>query len=306
VLDIAGLHLRAALLRAIRSFFASEGFLEVDTPIRQPVIIPEKNIQPIAASGQYLQSSPELCMKRLLALGCPKIFQLCPCFRGNERGRYHLEEFLMLEWYRLDSDYCALMDDCRALLHHIHDKLVMTGKLHGLEREKFFTDVDLYQPWQRLTVADAFHRYCPLTVAEALRQDRFEEMVVEHIEPYLGRGTPLFLFDYPIELGSLARRSDKSPEVAERFELYINGIELANGFSELTDASEQRQRFASELAAIQAHKGAALPMPERFLDDLGKIDQAAGIALGVDRLFMVMMQYDTIEQAVSFSRQDFL
>lgn len=304
MLDIQGLHMRAALLRSIRSFFFNEGFLEVDTPIRQPVIIPEQYIQPIIASGQYLQSSPELYMKRLLALGCSKIFQLCPCFRRNERGRYHLEEFLMLEWYRIDSDYRTLMVDCRALLRHIRETLLVTAEQHGMATGDLFAGVDLYRAWPKITVADAFSRYCPLRVDEALRRDCFDEMVVEHIEPHLGKGSPQFLYDYPIVLGSLAKKSDSDSTVAERFELYINGVEIANGFSELTDIDEQRRRFIAELDAIELQTGNVVPMPERFLVELAGISRAAGIALGVDRLFMTMMNYDNIGDAVSFGPDD--
>ena len=119
MLDPQGLRIRAALFSAVRLFFTAQGFLEVDTPLRQPVIIPESNIVPLTADGQYLQTSPELCMKRLLAAGCPRIFQICPCFRKDERGRRHLEEFTMLEWYRRDADYHALMTDCEDLLRSV-------------------------------------------------------------------------------------------------------------------------------------------------------------------------------------------
>lgn len=305
MLTIQGLHMRAALLHSIRSFFVNEGFLEVDTPIRQPIFIPEQHISPIPASGQYLLSSPEISMKRLLGRGCTKIFQICPCFRRDERGRRHLEEFTMLEWYRLDCDYRVLMDDCRNLLCYIHSDLVEIAKQRGLAPTSLFPDVDVLQPWQEISVADAFSRYCPLGADEALKKNCFEEMLVEHVEPHLGRGAPQFLIDYPIELGSLAKKSDKNPLVAERFELYARGIELANGFSELTDVAEQRQRFDSEIKAITSVTGEAPVMPERFLADLGAISRAAGIALGIDRLFMVMMNYDDIRDAVSFAPGDY-
>ena len=128
MLDIEGLHFRAALLAAIRHFFTGLGFLEVDTPLRQPVLIPESNIVPLTSEGQYLQTSPELCMKRLLAAGCTEIFQICPCFRKGERGRLHLEEFTMLEWYRVGADYRRLMADCEMLLRHIAR---ISGRVHG-------------------------------------------------------------------------------------------------------------------------------------------------------------------------------
>lgn len=306
MLDRQGLHLRAALFASIRRFFSSRGFLEVDTPLRQPVIIPESNVVPLAAEGQYLQTSPELCMKRILAAGCDKIFQICPCFRKGERGRYHLEEFTMLEWYRLDADYRQLMDDCECLLAEVVDRMAkdVVGTASGGEADVFLR-FDLERPWPRLSVEDAFRRYSPLSLERSMAGDCFEEMLVEHIEPNLGCGKPLFLYDYPVEMAALARKKPGQPTRAERFELYLHGVEMANGFSELTDSDEQRQRFSNELGRIEKmgllHGG----MPERFLADLERLPAAAGIALGVDRLFMLLTGCGEIGKAVSFAPEDF-
>lgn len=306
MLDRQGLHLRAALFASIRRFFSSRGFLEVDTPLRQPVIIPESNIVPLIAEGQYLQTSPELCMKRILAAGCDKIFQICPCFRKGERGRYHLEEFTMLEWYRLDADYRQLMDDCECLLAEVVDRMAkdVVGTASGGEADVFLR-FDLERPWPRLSVEDAFRRYSPLSLERSMAGDCFEEMLVEHIEPNLGCDKPLFLYDYPVEMAALARKKPGQPTRAERFELYLHGVELANGFSELTDSDEQRQRFSNELGRIEKmgllHGG----MPERFLADLERLPAAAGIALGVDRLFMLLTGCGEIGKAVSFAPEDF-
>ena len=157
MLDRQGLHLRAALFASVRQFFSTRGFLEVDTPIRQPVIIPESNILPLAAEGQYLQTSPELCMKRILASGCDNIFQICPCFRKDERGRNHLEEFTMLEWYRSDADYLRLMSDCEELLVEIARSMALS--FPGSEKIPeggVFPGINLSVPWERLTVEEAF------------------------------------------------------------------------------------------------------------------------------------------------------
>lgn len=301
MLSIQGLHLRAAFFRAIRSFFQQQGFLEVDTPIRQPVYIPESNIEPIPSGSQYLQSSPELCMKRLLARGCERIFQISHCFRKGEYGRLHLEEFQMLEWYRTGSDYHQLMIDCEHLVRYV------VAALEHLQPQTAacLSDVDLSAPWPRLTVAEAFRRFSPLSLDQALDNDQFEEMLVDCIEPKLGVDTPLFLCDYPAQLASLAKRSTSNPAVAERFELYIKGIELANGFSELTDVCEQRARFSAEITAIRAGRGVDVSMPERFLDDLAQLEEAAGIALGLDRLFMLLLGSSSIFSAVSFNPEDF-
>ncbi|MBU1232857.1 MAG: EF-P lysine aminoacylase GenX [Proteobacteria bacterium] len=290
MLDQEGLHLRAAFFRAIRLFFQEQGFLEVDTPIRQPLLIPEQNIVPIPSGTHFLQSSPELYMKRLLAAGCERIFQICHCFRQGERGRLHLEEFVMLEWYRLDADYADLMTDCEQLFGFL------AGELPGCI---FPAHLDL--GWERLTVAEAFARYCPISAAEALAVDMFDQLLVEQVEPRLGLNTPTFLCDYPLELASLARQKPGQPEVAERFELYVSGIELANGFSELTDPDLQRKRFEEEYATMENERGRQKKMPEHFLEDLGKIEQAAGIAMGLDRLFMLLLGRKKIDDAVSFA-----
>lgn len=298
--------MRAAFFRFIRSFFSLQGFLEVDTPLRQPVYIPESNITPITSEKEYLQTSPELCMKRLLAAGNSKIFQICHCFRKEEKGRLHLEEFQMLEWYRADADYYHLMADCEKFLRFMLLNLKEFRAAKCMPEKIFFPGIEFDHSWQRLTVADAFSRYSPLLLREAVQEDKFDEILVEYIEPNLGVVSPVFLYDYPVELGSLARKKADNPEVVERFELYINGVEIANGFSELTDAAEQRARFVHEIDLTRASSGNEVRMPERFLKALGQLDTAAGIALGIDRLFMVAMNSESIAEVVTFSPEDFL
>ncbi len=291
MLDIKGLHSRAAFFQAVRSFFDSHAFLEVDTPIRQPLVIPEQNISHIPSSGHFLQSSPELYMKRLLATsGCEQIYQVCRCFRHGERGRLHLEEFVMLEWYRNGADYKDLMRDCEQLIRF----LCRTLKNHGFP-------LDVEQPWEYMTVAEAFTKYSSMPATEALRKDCFDELLVEDVEPQLGRKCPTFLYDYPLELASLARQKKEDPKLAERFELYIAGVELANGFSELTDPQVQRERFLLEHSAMGA---AHQTMPEQFLTSLGQLDEAAGIAMGLDRLFMLFMVSTDLREIVSFSPEE--
>ncbi len=293
MLDRKGLQLRAAFFQAIRNFFQEQGFLEVDTPIRQPLVLPEQNIVPIPSGIQFLQSSPEIHMKRLLASGCEQIFQICRCFRYGERGRLHLEEFVMLEWYRLDGDYGNLMDDCETLLRYLASHLP-------------FCDfpVSLAVPWQKITVEQAFLQYCSISAVQALDEDRFDILLVEEVEPHLGRKSPTFLYDYPLELASLARPKEDNPKLAERFELYMAGVELGNGFSELTDPVQQRSRFEDEYLKMDSDPGRLKKMPELFLADLGKIDKASGIAMGLDRLFMLLLGQSDINAAVSFSPSD--
>jgi lysyl-tRNA synthetase class 2 len=289
------LYKRAALVQAARLFFIESGYLEVDTPVRLPSIIPESYIVPFRSEGKFLQTSPELCMKRLLACGVPKLLQICKCFREGERGRLHLPEFTMLEWYRVGADYFDLMDECEEFFSYI-----ATSCSKGKEILYDGKRISLKLPWERLTVGDAFERYAPVSVDESIEKGMFEEMLVKHVEPYLGIDRPTFMYDYPVAHGALARTKEWDKTVAERFELYVGGLELANGFSELTDANEQRQRFEKERENIVMQGRDPGPMPEKFLDALEKIPGAAGIALGLDRLIMLFVGATSIDDVVAF------
>lgn len=296
---IEALRGRSIIIQNIRQFFVMGGYLEVDTPLRIPAPAPEANIDAIPSAEWFLQTSPELCMKRLLAAGCDRIFQICRCWRDGERGGRHLPEFTMLEWYRLESDYHDLMADCQALVQFL------TNCLTGRSEISFrgFT-VDVAGAWEKITVAEAFERYTGMSVAEAEERDLFDELMVDRIEPHLGSERPTFLYDYPADRGALARLKKEDHALAERFELYIGGIELANGFSELTDPSEQRERFINEAALRKSAGKAPYPMPEKFLAELAHIQQAAGIALGVDRLVMVLLDKTDIADVVSFTPEE--
>ena len=301
MLDVHGLQQRSALLQAVRSFFRERGCLEVDTPIRLPVLLPEANILPFASDGWFLHPSPELCMKRLLARGCTDIFQICHCFRREERGRLHQPEFTLLEWYHGGWDYTGLMRECEELVNWLAASPIdLAGVEPGPVIRRGEVRVDLTPPWERLTVAEAFRRYGGMEVREALAAGMFDEVLVTLVEPHLGRERPVFLYDYPAALGSLARRSPADPRVTERFELYIAGIEIANGFSELVDHREQRLRFSDEMAAIAA-RGGRTAMPERFLADLERLGDTAGIALGLDRLCMLLQGYTTLSATLPFA-----
>ena len=305
MLELPGLQFRAALFNLVRSFFHRQGFLEVDTPIRQPLLLPERHITPITSGSWFLQTSPEQCMKRILAQGAQKIFQICPCFRAEERGTRHLEEFTMLEWYRTDADYFDLMSDCRALIRYLIDSLKQFDEYREMVGRSCFGTMAVDHEWEALTVADAFSRWGTMRLEDALESEKFDWVIAIDIEPHLGQHAPTFLFDYPAECASLARLKKGDSKLAERFELYIGGMELANGFSELTDGDEQRTRFAEELRLMENDKGVEARMPERFLEDLERIDRAAGIAFGLDRLLMLLMSASTIDEVVSFSPDDY-
>ena len=289
------LKLRATMIRTIRRFFHDRDFLEIETPLRIPAPAPELHIDAVASDDWFLQTSPELCMKRLLAAGYPKIFQISHCFRAGERGSRHLPEFTMLEWYRAETDYRTLMDDCEALIARVAAEFGLGGAVSWQGRK-----VDLTPPWERITVREAFARYAPLTVEEALRQDRFDEIMVSSIEPHLGGEHPVFLYEYPAVLGALARVKPDDPGLAERFELYIASLELANAFSELTDAAEQRRRFEEATRDRSRNNRLVYPMPERFLSALSRMPPSAGIALGVDRLAMIFANRPEIDAVVAF------
>ena len=294
MLSPEGLRQRSLMMRRVRNFFYHRKYIEVDTPVRLPVLIPEAEIVPLTSEGRFLQTSPELCMKRLLARGCSRIFQICPCFRKGERGRLHQEEFTMLEWYRTGWSYIELMEECEQMIRDIADRkaLSRSGKT-----------ISLQNPWRRLPVNEAFRQYTGISAQEALDAGQFDLLLVEKVEPELGWETPVFLYDYPIASASLARPKPECPDLAERFELYIAGIEVANGFSELTDPVVQRYRFEEEIRKAHAY-GRACAIPEKFLADLENLPDCAGIALGLDRLFMLLREQNRLAQVLSFSEVD--
>lgn len=290
------LRLRAQVTTAVRQFFTRMGYLEVETPLRIPAPAPEVHIDAVRCARWYLQTSPELCMKRLLATGLERIFQICKCFRYGERGRRHLPEMTMVEWYTAHREYTHMMAQCEALL---------TAVMRDLGRDMRLiwqgATIDLAPPWPRLSVAEAFARYGRLPVREALAQECFDEIMGLEIEPRLGWTQPVFLCDYPIQCGALARVKATDPHVVERFELYIGGLELCNAFSELVDAGEQRRRFEQEMAQRRSLGKAVYPLPEPFLCDLQRMPPATGNALGLDRLVMLLADTDTIDDVVTFT-----
>lgn len=312
---------RARVVRAVRRFFDTRGYLEVETPLRIPAPAPEPHLIPQAAGRWFLQTSPEICMKRLLARGYPKIYQLCKCFRRQERGSRHVPEFTMLEWYRAGADYLDLMDECEALLAAVAADLATTGAVTAAAAPAARPGdapavvawsipgvagkpVALAPPWERLTVAEAFRRYAGIEADLALELDLFDQLLVEKVEPQLGFDRPVFLYDYPAALAALARRKPGEPAVAERFELYVAGLELANGFSELIDPAEQRRRFQADRRRIRTAGRRPPPLPEPFLGELAAMPEAAGIALGIDRLAMVMLGRKRIDEVLAFAPEN--
>jgi lysyl-tRNA synthetase class 2 len=283
---------RARIIQNIRSFFIDRGYLEVETPHRIPANAPEPHIDAVASGACALHTSPALAMKRMLAAGYEQLFQICRVWRDGERGQFHLPEFTLLEWYRSGIDYNALMNECMELLF----VLVPEGKLYREGRT-----IELAMPWQKLTVAEAFAQHASMGLNEALASNCFEEILTSEVEPHLGKEKPTFLTEYPSSLAALARTKPGEPQVAERFELYIDGLELANAFSELTDAEEQRRRFEEDEELRCLSGKAPYPLPEKFLAELSTMPEAAGIALGLDRLIMLITDATKIDEVVAFT-----
>jgi elongation factor P--(R)-beta-lysine ligase len=296
----ANLELRAQVIQSARAFFLEQGFLEVQTPVLASELAPEPHIEPIPAGEKgFLISSPELYMKRLLAAGYRNIFQISPAFRRGERGRLHHPEFTLIEWYRAGVDYGALQEDCRTLIATI---CTATKRWPGwFYRERW---LEAEGDWQCYTVWEAFRRFAGWDPGPEAEQTRFDTDLVEKVEPHLGFPRPCILKDYPAHQAALARLKPGDPSVAERFELYWAGVELANGYSELIDAREQRLRFEANLQMRHRLNYPPIPLPEIFLDSMAHLPPCAGIALGIDRLVMLLANADSLDQIVAFSPGD--
>ncbi len=288
---------RALILTAIRDFFREQGFLEVETPVRMPAIAPEKYITPVESGDWFLATSPELHMKRLLAAGYERLFQLIHCFRKGERGRLHNPEFTMLEWYRAGGDYCKMVDDTERLV------VAVAGQLGpGTTIPYQGQEIDITPPWPRVRVRDAFLQnagWDPTTHFDPLR---FDEDTVNRVVPSFPPCRPTVLMDYPASVASLARLKPGDSTVAERTEIFIGGLEVANAYSELTDPREQRERFLQEAAEIERDGTRKAPIPWNFLEAVGDMPACCGgIALGVDRLVMLLCNAATIDEVVAFT-----
>ncbi|MDP3897990.1 MAG: EF-P lysine aminoacylase EpmA [Mesorhizobium sp.] len=319
---------RNAIAADIRAWLAERDFVEVDTALLQISPGNEAHLsafatEAISTDGQrrplYLHTSPEFACKKLLAAGEEKIFSFGKVFRNRERGALHSPEFTMLEWYRAIEAYDVLMDDCAALLQ-------LAATRTGVTRFSFRGKAaDPFAAPERVTVADAFSRHAGIDLMASIHEDgatdraalaaavsaagiRFAEddnwadlfsrVMVEKIEPNLGLGAATVLCEYPTAEAALARPTARDPRVAERFELYCCGVELANGFGELTDAAEQRRRFEAEMDEKQRVYGERYPLDEDFLAALSLMPEASGVALGFDRLVMLATGARHIDEVI--------
>jgi lysyl-tRNA synthetase class 2 len=317
---------RAAVTKAARAFFDEQGFSEVETGILQVSPGNETHLHAPRTeltrpdgtrSARYLRTSPEFACKKLLAAGEKKIFEFARVFRDRERGDLHLPEFTMLEWYRADTAYDAVMADTIVIIAH-------AAQATGIGQFGFRGRIaDPFAEPELITVAAAFERFAGIdllatisgaegdraALATAARDkvrlsdddtwsDIFSKLLVEHVEPRLGQGRLTILFEYPVPEAALARVSGGDPRVAERFEVYACGVELANGFGELTDAAEQRRRFTLAMDEKARRYGERYPLDEDFLAAVAHMPQASGVALGFDRLVMLASGATKIDQVV--------
>ncbi len=302
---LAALERRGTLLRKLREFFYESGFVEVETPLVAPEIIPELHIEPMRVEGGgYLQASPELHMKRLLAAGARAIFQVTRSFRAGERGQLHNPEFSIVEWYRVGDDLQAGMD----LLDSLAQTLLGTAPAarttyaEALARTLGIS-AHSASAQELAGVADAAGVAVPSTIDASDRDEWLNLLLATRVEPQLGTDRPEILYHYPASQSSLAKvvRSPLGYDVAERFEMYYRGIELANGFHELTDATEQQRRFEDVNAARSKDGRHPLPLPESLLGALEHgLPDCTGCALGFDRLVMLALGAARIDDVMAF------
>ncbi len=318
---------RGRIVAALRRHFESQGFLEVDCGALQTSPGNEAHLHALRAEltdpagtarSIYLHTSPEFACKKLLAAGERKIFNLAHVFRARERGALHAPEFTMLEWYRAEETYESAMDDAIAVLR-------LAAEIAGA-RDMVFRGhrADPFAQPERVSVDEAFARHARIdllatlsstgvdtkglkaaaehhgihTAADDTWSDLFSRILVERVEPKLGIGRPTLLYDYPAPEAALARTCARDLRFAERFELYVCGVELANGFGELTDPKQQRARFEAEMAEKQRVYGERYPIDEDFLDALAQMPQASGVALGLDRLILLATGATHIDQVI--------
>jgi elongation factor P--(R)-beta-lysine ligase len=317
---------RGEIVRAIRDYFADREFVEVETPALQVSPGNEIHLQAfkteLAYGGRrerrFLRTSPEFACKKLIAAGERRIVEFARVFRNGERSPLHHPEFTLVEWYRADGPYDLVMDDCMAVI-------ARAVEAAGNRRFSWKGRIaDPLAPPERMTVAEAFTLHAGIDLLATLTSegpdrgglaakandagvrtarddtwaDMFSRVMVEKIEPCLGIGRPAILDEYPTEMSALARPKASDPRVAERFEVYICGVELANGFGELTDANEQRRRLLAQMAEKDRIYRERYPIDEDFIDAVGMMPPACGVALGLDRLVMLAAGATHIEQVM--------
>jgi lysyl-tRNA synthetase class 2 len=313
---------RSQLYDSVRNYFRSEGFLEVETPL----LVAKPGTEPYlevfetigvdnygTCSRLFLPTSPELSMKKLLGWGSGSVFQICKSFRNGEPvSQRHHPEFTILEWYRTPGDYTDIMRDCEQLLHAIVDNFSRMGWST--------TSYDLAQPWERLSILEAFERYSHMRAEDVFDEEKLPQLAQERgcrvenlnwedafhwfllndTEPHLGLTSPTILYDYPIQLAALSLPKASDNRLAERFEFYWHGVELGNAFSELTDEVEQRRRMVADLAKRAELGKVPYQLDEEFLQALKTMPRTGGIAVGLDRVLMQLIGAESLQEILPF------
>ncbi len=322
--------IRETVIDSIRAFFKSQGFHEVETPllVKNPGTEPYLEVFETTLKRQnrppqpaFLTTSPELSMKKLLAGGLGNIFQICKSFRNDEgTGDLHNSEFTILEWYRTNADYRDIMTDCENLLVAIYDTVFGHQKKRLLKYQG--KEYDLFLPFDRISLPSAFEKYAGISLDDLLSPEKlpqiahrknlglslnltweeaFSLILTNEIEPQLGQTRPTFLYDYPLAQAALAKRKEDDPRLAERFELYLAGMELGNAFTELTDWQEQEKRCQADLAERQRLNKTIYDYDHQFIAALKNgMPPTGGIAVGVDRLIMLFADASSIDQVLFF------
>ncbi len=308
VTPIARLRERAELLERVRAFFRRRGLLEVETPVLSAAAVTDTNLESLVTEYRgpgappqgrlYLQTSPEFPMKRLLAAGSGPIWQICRVFRGEERGPRHNPEFTMLEWYRPGWDHHRLMDEVAELVGAVCGECAVRRRTYA----ELFRPLGLDAHGDPQPVCEEAARSLGLEPPPGLDRDGLLDLILSHaVVPALGSDGLDFIHEFPVSQAALARIRPGRPAVAERFECFLQGMEIANGFHELGDAEEQARRFRRDLDVRRARGRPEPPMDHRLLQALGHgLPDCAGVAMGLDRLFMVALGATHIDQVLAF------
>jgi len=308
------LKIREQIIDAIRQFFKSQGFIEVETPLLVPYPDPSPfnevfEVSPVLGKRAFLTPSPEFFMKKLLASGSGNIFQICKAFRDSpELSPLHNPEFTILEWYRVNADYKDIMTDCENLLNFISQTALISP-------------ISLTPPWLRLSIKESFQKYAGVDLDEFLDLKKAQEICREkgyqvsknstweqlyhqiflnEVEPKLSKDSPVILYDYPAPLAALARLKPTDPRYAERFEFYLAGLEIGNGYSELTDGKEQEKRLKQDVEARKSLGMRLFDYDKDFIAAVKNLPPCGGIAVGVDRLIMALTGAKTIDEVLPF------
>ena len=286
------------MMSALRQWFAKENFLEVESPVRLPAPALEDYIDAVESGKEmWLRTSPELHLKRLLAAGYPRIFEIGPCFRFGESGDHHREEFTMLEWYRLQGSWTDLIADAQEMVAAALEATNPGKKAIPFRGQ----NIDFSGEWPRLTVREAFERYASISLRQAIDEGKFELVLCTEVEPHLGNGAPLFLTEYPMECSGLSAVLPGKPGFVARWELYVAGLEIGNACTELADPPEQERRFQATADLRAADHRPVYPMDQPFMNAMWNgFPLCAGTAIGLDRLAMVLTNADDIAEVKAF------